>query len=30
MLPLELKLRAETLMLDVTRHMLNVYGCLEE
>ena len=30
MLPLEFKLRSETLMLDVVRHMLKTYDCLEE
>jgi sugar phosphate isomerase/epimerase len=30
MLPLEFKLRSETLMLDTVRYMLDVYNCLEE
>lgn len=30
MLPLELKLRSETLMLDTAKYMLDAYGCREE
>jgi len=29
-LPLEFKLRSEKFMLDVARHMLRTYNCLEE
>ena len=30
MLPLEFKMRSETLMLDIVRYMLKTYNCLEE
>ena len=30
MLPLEFKMRSETLMLDIVRYMLKIYNCLEE
>ena len=30
MLPLDLKMRSETLLLDIARHMLKTYNCLED
>ncbi len=30
MLPLDLKMRSETLLLDIARYMLKTYNCLED